>query len=56
MTTYARNMSRLKKKVYVLNSVIVELMNTAVSCYNASPRSFLQDISEELDLNPIKVR
>lgn len=39
-----------------LNIAMAELMDTVVSCYNVKPRPSLQAISDELDLNPIKVR
>ncbi len=45
-----------KKPNYDPNSVMAELMDTVVSCYNVKPRPSLQVISDELDLNPIKVR
>ncbi len=50
-------MSRPKKKPnYDPEQVMAELMDTVVSCYNVKPRPSLQAISDELDLNPIKVR
>lgn len=49
-------MPRPKKKNYDPNSVMSELMDIVVSCYNVNPRPSLQAISDELDLNPIKVR
>ncbi len=50
-------MPRPKKKPnYNPEQVMTVLMDTVVSCYNVNPRPSLQAISDELDLNPIKVR
>ena len=49
-------MPRPKKSNYDPKSVMSELMDAVVSCYNVKPRPSLQAISDELDLNPIKVR
>lgn len=45
-----------KKPNYDPGQVMAELMDTVVSCYKVKPRPSLQDISDELDLNPIKAR
>lgn len=52
MTIYAKT----PKSDYDPAAVIAKLMDTVVSAYKVSPRPSLQSVSDELDLNPIKVR